>query len=197
MTAQESFDALIRAHVAPALKMRGFRRTRSTFHRAVGANWEVVNVQRSQFSDAQHIKLTVNLAVGLDRLRGGGRDWADGKRPPDYKCHLRVRLGQLLTDEDVWWDLRPDTDLDVLGETLREAIERYGLLWLHARSDDELLRDTYLADLPAVPSWELRPLHQLVQQLGPPEAVTVVAAEICRRGCQDAQRPQNASDVEG
>lgn len=181
VTAQEAFDALIREHIAPALKARGFRRTRSTFHRPVGANWEVVNVQRSQFSDAGHIKLTVNVAVGIDRLRDGVLDWADGKRPPDHKCHLRARLGQLVTGQDVWWDLRPDTDLGELGESLLEAIEHHGLPWLEARSDDVQLRDTYLADLRAVPWWELRPLQQLVQQLGPLQAITAVADELQRR----------------
>jgi hypothetical protein len=185
VTAQETFDALIREHVAPALKEHGFRRTRSTFHRAVGANWQVVNVQRSQFSDAGDIKLTVNLAVGLDRLRGGERNWGDGKRPPDYKCHLRVRLGQLLTGDDVWWDLRPDTDLDQLGELLTDAIERDGFPWLEARSVDERLRDTYLADLPGVPSWEIHPLRELVAQLGPPHAVAAVADELRRRERED------------
>jgi hypothetical protein len=49
----------------------------------------------------------------------------------------------------------------------------------------ERLRDTYLADLAAVPSWELHPLHPLVEQLGPPAAVTVVVDEPRRRESSD------------
>jgi len=50
VTAQEAFDALVRDHIASPLKALGFKRTRATFHRPVERNWEVINLQRSQFS---------------------------------------------------------------------------------------------------------------------------------------------------
>ncbi len=181
MTPKEAFAALLREHIAPTLAAEGFQRAHETFHRPVARNWEVINVEHSRVSGGDHIKLSAHLAVGIDRLRGTGYDWADGSRPSEGNCHFGVRLGQLLTGRNVWWDLRPDTDVTMLGETLIDAIRLYGLPWLEARSSDERLRNTYLAQLDSVAWWELRPLRELVEQLGPNEAREALAAELRRR----------------
>ena len=185
MTPQEAFAALLREHIGPALAVEGFERAGETFHRPVKRNWEVIRLERAEVWDSGHAKLSVRLAVGIDRLRGVGRDWAKGGRPDGRQCHFETDLGQLLTGTNVWWDLRPDTDLDMLGEILIEAICRYGLPWLEARSSDERLRNTYLAELDSVAWWELRPLRELVEQIGPNEAREALDAELRRRGRRD------------
>lgn len=185
MTAQEAFSSLLREHIAPTLAARGFERAEGTFHRPVERNWEVIAVGHGRVFDSDHIKVSAHLAVGIDRLRGLGYDWADGARPAGGECHFGVELGRLLIGRDVWWDLRPETDVDMLGDTLNEAIRRYGLPWLEARSSDERLRNTCLADLDSVAWWELRPLRKLVEQLGPDEAREALDAELRRRAERD------------
>ncbi len=186
MRAQEAFAALLCEYIAPALAAEGFERDDETFHRPVERNWEVIGLEHSPVCDSDHLKLGAQLAVGIDRLRTMGHGWAEGSRPAGSECHFEVGLGELLTGRDVWWDLRPDTDLDMLGETLTEAIRRYGLPWLEARSSDERLRNTYLAELDSVAWWELRPLRELVEQLGPNEAREALDAELRRRAENDA-----------
>ena len=186
MTAQEAFAALLREHIAPALAAEGFERDDETFRRPVERNWEVIGLEHNQVCASDHVKLSAQLAVGIHRLRRMGHGWAEGSRPAGSECHFAVGLGQLLTGRDVWWDLRPDTDLDMLGETLTEAIRRYGLPWLEARSSDERLRNTYLAELDSVAWWELRPLRALVEQLGPNEARQALDAELRRRAEDEA-----------
>jgi hypothetical protein len=80
--AQQRYDELVRAHLGPLLEEAGFKRSRTTFHRPVGANWEAVNLQKSAYSDSEHIRFTINVGVGIDRLRVGTSDWGEGKRPP-------------------------------------------------------------------------------------------------------------------
>ncbi len=186
MTAQEALAELLQEHIVPTLAAEGFERTDETFHRPVQRNWEVIALEHPRAVDGDHIKLGANLAVGIDRLRGTGHDWPDGARPAISECHFCGWLGRLLTGRDVWWDLRPDTDVAMLGETLSEAIRRYGLPWLEARSNDERLRNTYLAELDSVAWWELRPLRELVEQLGPNEARKALAAELRRRADREA-----------
>lgn len=185
MTAQEALAALLGEHIAPALAAQGFERTDGTFHRRVERNWEVIALEHSPVFHNDHIKLNAYLAVGIERLRGAGCDWAEGGRPAGGECQFGVALGRLLIGSDVWWDLRPNTDVDMLGESLNEAIRRYGLPWLEARSSDERLRNTCLADLDSVAWWELRPLRKLVEQLGPNEARDALDAELRRRGEHD------------
>ena len=181
MTAREAWDALLDEHIAPELAVEGFVRAGETFYRPVERNWEVVALEHQQVVDTDHIKLSADLAVGIDRLRGTGHDWREGGRPRRADCQFAVGLGQLLTGKDVLWDVWPDTDVAALGDTLVEAIRRYGLPWLEARSSDERLRNTCLADLDSVAWWELRPLRKLVDQLGPNEARQALDAELRRR----------------
>lgn len=181
MTAQEAFDALVRDHVAPPLKALGFKRTRATLHRPVEQNWEVINLQRSQFSSAAEVSFTVNLAVGLDILREGVHDWGEGKRPPEHRCHFRSRIGWLLTRKDVWWELTPATDLAALGETVVEAVTRYGLPWLAVYSHPEQAWPAHRDDLRSLHFMELYSLERLVAKLGLPDAEEEVAAERQRR----------------
>jgi hypothetical protein len=186
MTALEAFAALLHEQIAPLLAAEGFEVAGQTFHRPVGSNWEVIALERNQVRGRDHLKLNANLAVAIDRLRGAGQDWSDGRRPSAAECHFGVALGQLLTGRNVWWDLDPDTDLAMLGETLIEAIRRYGLPWLEVRSSDESLRNAYLAELDSVAWWELRPLRELVEQLGPNEARQALDAELRRRAENEA-----------
>ena len=181
MKAQEALATLLREYIIPTLAVEGFECADETFHRPVGRNWEVIALEHNRVGTSDHIKLGADLAVGIDRLRGVGQDWADGARPGRAECHFGVGLGRLLTGRDVWWDLWPGSDVAMLGETLIEAIRRYGLPWLEARSSDERLRNTYLADLDSVAWWELRPLRSLVDQLGPSEAREALDAELRRR----------------
>lgn len=186
MPVQQAFAAMVSEYVAPALEAEGFERTDDLFHRAVGRNWEVIHLVRGRVSGNDHMKLSATLAVGIDRLRRRGGNWAKGARPSELECHFTVEIGQLLTGGNVWWDLRPDTDLSALAETLLEAICRYGIPWLEARSTDEGLRNTCLANIASMPWWELRPLRELVSQLGPDEARHALDTELRRRATSEA-----------
>lgn len=181
MTPPEAYAALLREHIAPALAAEGFECDEETFHRPVERNWEIIGLEHTRVLDHDRIKISVHLAVAIHRLRSAGQKWSKTTPPPRGQRHFAVGLGQLLTGSSVWWDLRLETDVDMLGETLVEAIRRYGLPWLEARSSDERLRNTYLSDLDSVAWWELRPLRELVAQLGPAEAREALDAELRRR----------------
>jgi hypothetical protein len=187
MTAQEAFASLLSDQVAPALAADGFDGAGGSFQRPVGRNWEVVGFEHKQVADTDHVKVGVQLAVGIDRLRDvGSRQWPEDGPPAWEDCHFGISLGRLLTGRNVWWDIWPDTELAMLGETIVVAVRRYGLPWLEARSSDERLRNTCMAELDSVAWWELRPLRELVEQLGPSEARDKLDAELRRRAADEA-----------
>jgi hypothetical protein len=145
MRAQEAFDEFVRDGVWPFLRGQGFKRSAATFHRADGANWQVINLQKSAYSAAAAVRFTANLGVAFDRLRDGVHDWPAGKRPAESRCHLRVRLGLLLSGEDTWWRLTPDSNLEAFTDTINTALANYAFPWLETRSDErrliELMQD--------------------------------------------------------
>ena len=179
MRAHEAFEQMVSRHVWPWLKEQGFKRSKATFHRPVEENWEVINLQRSQWSSRREVSFTVNLEVALGCLRGDR--WGVGKRPPAYRCHFHERLGVLLTGSDTWWTLSPDTNINELADSLVLALEAYGLPWLEARSSEERLQQMAGGDLSHLYDYELGFLAQAMDQLGDNAARTRVEAELERR----------------
>lgn len=192
MRAQEAFDELVLDGVWPFLEARGFLRTKYTFHRRVGPNWQVINLQKRGSSDATRVTFTANLGVALDRLRSGSYDWAPGRRPAEYRCHLRERVGYLLREDDTWWEVTADANVVALAETITLVLELYAIPWLDARSTDDaliaLVRDPEALRAEGGPE-RLRWLARLMDLLGQHDARRAVEAESARRHAERLQRP--------
>lgn len=178
MTAQETFEAFIGDEVWPFLKQRDFRRSKGTFHHAVGESWEIINLQKSSYSDSDEVHFTANLAVAFKSLTEGGRGWPKGKRPPAHGCRVQQRLGFVLGEHDTWWSVSAGADTESLGDAVRLALERYALPWLVARSSEEavfqLLADPdRLASEPA----HLVPVYKLLAEGAGREDLAASAAK--------------------
>jgi hypothetical protein len=190
--AQEAFDELVADGVWPFLEQRGFLRSRSTFHRRAGANWQVINLQKRTSSDAARVSFTANLGVALDRLRTGTYDWPPGRRPAEYRCHLRERIGYLLREDDTWWEVTADSNVVALAETVTLALELYALPWLDARSHEDalvaLVRDPAALRAEGGPE-RLRWLARLMDLLGEHDARRAVELESARRHAARLGRP--------
>jgi hypothetical protein len=184
MRAQEAFDELVAEGVWPFLEPRGFMRSKYTFHRKAGPNWQVINLQKRASSDASRVVFTANLGVALDRIRTGTYDWAPGRRPAEYRCHLRERIGYLLRDEDTWWVVSADSNVVALAETITLVLELYAIPWLDARSSDQalvaLVRDPASLQAERGPE-RLRWLARLMDLLGEHDARRAVELESARR----------------
>jgi Domain of unknown function (DUF4304) len=182
--AQEAFDELVRDGVWPFLEQRGFMRSRFTFHRKAGPNWQVINLQKRASSDASRVTFTANLGVALDRLRTGSYDWRPGRRPAEYRCHLRERIGYLLREEDTWWEVSADSNIVALGETITLVLELYGIPWLDARSSDGALV-ALVCDPAALRAEDgpdrLRWLARMMDLLGEHDARRAIELESARR----------------
>jgi hypothetical protein len=174
MTAQDTMKRLVADELRPAFKVRGYRQKGLTFHRAVGDNFAVVQLQKSRSSSARSIDFTINLGVFSGRVQRVLTQigWAlaiDGV-PVEAQCHLRTRIGSLLPGGvDTWWTVRADADLHERGGTLRPFLEEHAFPFLDARVSDEGLRDHWLERLPAGPQGAA--LAILVRDLGPPDAL--------------------------
>jgi hypothetical protein len=190
--AQEAFDELVGDGVWPFLETRGFLRSKYTFHRKVGPNWQVINLQKRASSDATRVTFTANLGVALDRLRSGTYDWSPGRRPAEYRCHLRERVGYLLREDDTWWEVSADTNVVALAETITLVLELYAIPWLDARSTEDalvaLVRDPAALRAEGGPE-RLRWLARLMDLLGQHDARRAVEVESARRHAQRLQRP--------
>jgi hypothetical protein len=180
VTAQETFEAFLGAHVWPFLKERGFKRSKGTFHRAVDDNWEIVNFQKSKYSHADEVSFTINLAIAYKCLTEGQHGWPKGKRPPEHRAELRERVGNLLNGRDTWWRVSAGADTEELADAMRTALDRYALPWLAERSTTDavlsLLGDQERVD--AEPAYLVESYKRLAEIAGRTDLVAVAAKRI-------------------
>ena len=114
----ESFSermATVVAEVALLFREQSFRKQRHTFNRETEEGLvQVVGFQMGPSpppgAGAMHGDLhgsfTINLGVYFDEVRRCDRP--ESPRPKfvhDYDCQVRVRVGQLVSGRDLWWEL--------------------------------------------------------------------------------------------
>jgi hypothetical protein len=113
---------LIGLAVDSVLKPHKFVRKRFTWNRKAGVFIDVVDVQLSKSRDM----VTVNTGVFHREIYA--RCWSE--EPPDFiqepLCIVRARVGQLIDNEDVWWEL---TDAHSV-EDMKAKIATYVLSYL-------------------------------------------------------------------
>ena len=104
MDADEAVKWLLR-ELNTLLRPFGFRRHGQTFARECGDCWQVVNVQLSRFSPHGEKSLTVNIGVHSKSVMRFRKEDA-AKAPLEYRCTIRFRVGWLMQNKDVWWEVR-------------------------------------------------------------------------------------------
>lgn len=172
MSAQSRLRDLLRDHVAPVLRARGFAGSGQDFHRQVEGNWAAINFQRDRYSTKAQLRFTVNLGTAstVVRVEDG---FAPDEPAAEVDCHWRTRLGELLPPKrDLWWTVGADmTDADIarLGQELASHLADVAVPKLTEMATDEAI---LAAHLPAEPAAGLAPMSMdvigpILRRLGP------------------------------
>jgi hypothetical protein len=139
-TAQDTYRALVNAHLSPALRNLGFKGSAGRYQRPSETHWALLELQKSAYSDRDEIRFTANLFVVPCRLwqQSGTRTSIQSLKPvpgAHWDMDDEARLGQLADadDIDVWWSLTPVTDLSELSASFVCDLTTHGLPWMDAR----------------------------------------------------------------
>jgi hypothetical protein len=139
-SAQDAYRALVKDHLTPALKARGFKGTAGRYELPAVSHWSLAELQKSQFSDTNHVSFTANLLV----VR---RDhWQQTtKRVSIFSLvptpgHVRdvteqARLGMLASPDgiDDWYGLSEHTNVDTLAKAFLADLDGFGIPWMKAK----------------------------------------------------------------
>ena len=178
----QAFKELV-AQIGDALKERAFTRYGPTFSQERGGNWGLIEFQRSQKTSADKIVFTVNLGVVSGRLaRFFSVPLEKGGRPPGTsEWHWRQRLGFLLPErQDQWWTVGDGSEVDLVCQTIREALLGLALPEIDKHLQDESLRDLWLTGRsPGLTNVQrLKSLAVLLKALGPNDRLTSVLDDL-------------------
>jgi len=120
--------------IAAVLKSCGYRKTGTTFHRALDDVDHLINLQKSASSSSGEIRATVNIGISVRSLapiRAGVPDKASL-----WSAHWRRRLGELMpAATDRWWTATSDDEASAIGQDLAQALVQYGLPVLEKLAD--------------------------------------------------------------
>lgn len=114
--------------IAPTLKMHGFKKKDSTWHRTKEGFIQTFNVQGSQWSKSFYL----NLGLYVTAL-------GDETTPPEYRCHIRNRVDDVASDRlrcNQLLDLENSIPAEVRFKELNEIIESSAIPWLEEFSND-------------------------------------------------------------
>ena len=119
---------LIRTHLAPQLKAAGFKKTGLVWNRRCDSLVHVIQIQLSQWNDADEISFTINVGVLVPRVMQIVRGEEPPKTVRETNCYPRFRIGSLPNvgaGRDIWWELHEPDDVDRVGpEIAKEVVSK-------------------------------------------------------------------------
>lgn len=128
-------DEVIRIGLSGLLRAHGFKRSGRRWHKVVGEDWQIVNVQVGSANTGDAGSFAVSLGVFVAPVAAMAGQKRPVGRPREYDATVRTRLGVLTYGSDHWWAIGPDSDLGAISTDLVEKMRSFGLPWLEAHLD--------------------------------------------------------------
>lgn len=143
---QQRLETLLRERLHPELRGRGFRKSGHTWRRGdrkdPASGWVVLQVQGNRYSTRDAVEFTFNTVAwpagtwevrhraigqevtGLPEAEGGAPFYGRPKHVDPER-----------DEDDDWWVLDADTDVEALGDELVDLVLTSALPWAEARLD--------------------------------------------------------------
>lgn len=131
--AQDIYRLMLKDHVGPFLRERGWRGSQGTYADPDSDYWVQVGFQRSQWNTADHVKFTLNLSVMSKAMWSEAREErSDFPAVPSANGDWGrrgwfERIGSVMHGGDFWWAIDSGDDPVALAGEVTEALDRFGL----------------------------------------------------------------------
>ncbi len=194
MEAPDAFEELLRSHLAPWLKSKGFRRDGDYFWRWRPEGFQdselcqILHFQRGKWNTKERCEFTIDLEIfsrRVYRLLQNEEFVGRFPKPSKYGWQFGKRLTRLLPGEpEQWWTIESEEQIPELVGVLIPALEHYALPEFEKYDSDRALRDLWLSEIaPGISEGErLVFLAFLLLELGPDEDLAPVLARLEGKG---------------
>ena len=133
-------DSVVREHIHPLLKQRGYRKQARTFHKIGEESTLVVHIQASQWNQSADGQFTINLGAYFADIEKICDSHEIRGLPKEYDCTVRRRIGQIMPSNlDKWWEINPGANLEEIGKEVAAGLSEYGLRWLESVASKDSL----------------------------------------------------------
>jgi hypothetical protein len=152
------FDNVVNQGFDKILEPLGFKKRGNNFYAQYNGIGHLVNIQKSIHSSGDHIAFTVNAAIFLPEFWLVFYNFFNKSIPPEYprepECILRVRIGDLIKDNDVWYDLHRSTCEEKLIKEMKINVKQFILPYFGRALSKEMLVDLMDDDASEIESFE-------------------------------------------
>lgn len=126
---QIKFDNVLKKGFYEVLKPLGFKKKNNNFYLQLSDVGQIINVQKSSYSDSGHILFTINFGVFEPKFWLGEYDYKGTGIlpifPTEPDCLIRRRIGEMKGDKDIWYEILENTNEEELIEEMQKNIHQY------------------------------------------------------------------------
>lgn len=139
LEAQAAHESLLRDHIAPELRERGFTGT-NAFRRHLPKGWHLLTFYGSHSATAGTAMLTFDVAAITDAAWAERKVWFAEHTPavkvpekPTATWADPERIGMMRMGVDQWYSYKPSADLAALSVRIFKDIDRYATPYMEKR----------------------------------------------------------------
>ena len=123
------------------LKPLGFKKRASNFYLKLDDIGQIINIQKSSYGSKTDISFTINTGIFIPEYFLAYYTFAS--EVPDYPtepaCAIRQRIGQLRSENDLWYTINDKTNQHSLMDQMQENLYHYILPYFSKIATRELL----------------------------------------------------------
>ena len=125
--AESIFDEMIKGCFHEKLKPLGFKKKASNFYLKLDDIGQIINIQKSSYGSKTDISFTINTGIFIPEYFLAYYTFAS--EVPDYPiepaCAIRQRIGQLRSENDLWYTINDKTNQHSLMNQMHENLNHY------------------------------------------------------------------------
>lgn len=155
------FDNVVNQGFREMLEPLGFKKRGTNFYAQCNGIGHLVNIQKSIHASKNHIEFTVNASIFLPEFWLVFYNHFNRSLPPECprepECILRKRIGDLIDDNDVWYEIHRCTREEKLIKEMKVNVKEFILPYF-----GQALSKDMLVDLLDEKVSEIEPLEKLI-----------------------------------
>tara|TARA_R110002094_G_scaffold92013_1_gene94014 strand:- start:6712 stop:7488 length:777 start_codon:yes stop_codon:yes gene_type:complete len=132
---KSEFNSIVKGVIAPIFKDFGFKKNGNNFYRDFGEFGQAFNIQQSRWNSSSDKSFVFNIGLLDKSIYKETHDLDFPKFPKEIDCNIRLRMGNLMTKSNGWYDLNIGVNISKLKEQIKNEIELYAIPFFEKYKD--------------------------------------------------------------
>lgn len=145
--AQIKFDTIIKKGFQEVLKPLGFKKKANNFYLQLPEVGHIIYIQKSKWNTAFEISFTINIGIFEPKFWLKHYDYKKTGIVPNFPTEpeslIRKRIGDLVQQGDIWYEINKNTNENELIQTMQNNIHQFILPYLEKYNSVEKIKNAF------------------------------------------------------